>query len=92
MNEQEHLATKVEVEKVRSEVAYREIEIQKRITETMKEASGVKSVASDAKSAVSNVKSEVYKWVAGILVVYTAVLVGIMIGIIFAVLEFWDRP
>ncbi len=50
-----------------------------------------KSVASDANSAVSNAKTEVYKWVAGILIVYTAVLIGVMIGIIFAVLEFWDR-
>ncbi len=58
----------------------------------MKEVSEAKSVASEAKSSVSNAKSEVYRWVAGILIVYTAVLIGIMIGIIFAVLEFWDRP
>lgn len=84
MNDQEYLATKVEVEKVRSEVAFREIEIQNRITENMKEVSDARSVASDAKSAVADAKSEVYKWVAGILVVYTALVVGIMI----AVLEF----
>lgn len=38
----------------------------------------------DAKSDVADAKSEVYKWVAGILVVHTALMIGIMI----AVLEF----
>ena len=87
MGKPEHFATKADVANVRSEVALREIEIQNRITENMKEVSDAKSAASDAKSAVADAKSEVYKWVAGILVVYTALVIGIMI----AVLEFWDR-
>ena len=88
MSQQEHFASKADVANVRSEVAHREIGIQTRISETMKEVSEAKSVASDAQSAVANAKSEVFKWVAGVLIVYTVVLIGIMVGIIFAVLEF----
>ena len=82
MDEHENFATKADVANVRSEVALREIEIQKRITDTIKEVSDAKSVASDAKSGVADAKSEVYRWVAGILVVYTALVIGIMIAVL----------
>ena len=82
MFERENFATKAEVENVRNELANGELETRRRVTEVWAQVVKTQSVASDTKAAVADVKSEVYKWVAGILVGHTVIVVGIVVAVV----------